>query len=296
MLRAPAVAGSFYEASPQALERTVQALLHADPRLAPRPAIGLMAPHAAFQYSGRIAGRAYAQVEVPDVVVVLAPNHTGLGLPAAVGTAGEWRIPTGDVPVDRELADRLVRGSSDLAADDLAHAAEHAVEVHLPFLRAMNPDVRIVPICLRTMSYGMCEAIGLALAEAIKPFAERVLLVASSDMNHHEPARVAARKDRMALERVEELDPRGLYGTVVDHHVSMCGFVPTVAMLVAARKLGARYGEVVAYGTSAEVTGDPSSVVGYAGVLVTRQRRHHIVRALDGGEVADVPRRRSEPD
>ncbi len=283
MARAPAVAGTFYEASGSALRRTVESLLANPDGRVPDAAIGLMVPHAGYMFSGAIAGRTWSRVVPPDVAFVLAPNHTGLGHPAAIGTDGPWRLPVGDVAVDVHLAKRLARACPDLALDDLAHASEHAVEVQLPFLFALNPEVRIVPVCLRTMSYAACERIGKALAMVSAEVPGRVLLVASSDMNHYEPRRVAERKDRMALDRMKDLDPQGLYQAVVDHHVSMCGFVPAVAMLIAARERGAKYAEVVAYGTSAEVNGDESSVVGYAGVLVSAQRPRHVTRSLHGG-------------
>jgi AmmeMemoRadiSam system protein B len=279
MARTPAVAGSFYEASPRDLKKTVQTLV-ARPGVAERAAIGMIAPHAAYAFSGRVAGDAYARVAVPRTAVVLGPNHTGLGHPAAVGTASPWIVPVGRATVATDVAARILKRCKDLAADDVAHAAEHAIEVQIPLLLEKNPAVRIVPVCLRTMSFDACERIGNGIAAALADLDERALLVASSDMNHHEPLRVAARKDQMALDRVRELDARGLYEAVVEHHVSMCGFVPAVVTLVAARAMGARCGEVVSYTTSADVDGDSSSVVGYAGVVLLAERPRMAMRSL----------------
>jgi AmmeMemoRadiSam system protein B len=130
------------------------------------------------------------------------------------------------------------------------------------------------------MSCSLAEDVGHAVAKVVKALGQPVLIVASSDLNHHEPLRVAARKDRMVLERLQALDPRGLYCAAVEHHVSMCGLVPAVAMLVATRDLGARSAVLAAYGTSGEANGDDSSVVGYAAVVVTADRVHETVRTF----------------
>jgi len=272
MARRPSVAGTFYDEGGNDLRRSVEALLKTDEGSGPEhlDAIGLMAPHAAYMYSGKVAGRTYSRVDIPEDVIILAPNHTGLGKSAAVGLDSPWVTPMGNVVVNRELAHRLIQAGDILVEDDLAHVEEHSVEVHLPFLLTLNPSVRIVPICLRTMSYELCEELGRTLASVVGGERCRILLVASSDMNHHEPRQVAARKDRMALDRIVDLDPKSLYRVVVDHHVSMCGFIPTVVMLLAAKALGAGNAELTDYATSGDVNHDLSSVIGYAGVVVGR--------------------------
>ncbi len=283
------MAGVFYEDEPEALEARVRSLL-GESGVEPADTapggdvVAIVVPHAGYAYSGGIAGRTYARVSVPERVVILAPNHTGLGAPAAVGLDSPWETPLGLVPVDQDLARTLMRACPDLAADDLAHVEEHAVEVHLPFLRVRNPAARIVPICLRTMAYSACQNLGESLATALGEVGDPVLIVASSDLNHHEPQAVAARKDRMVLDRLQDLDAKGLYQAVVTHHISMCGFVPAVVAVVAARRLGACRGEVVGYATSADVNGDESSVVGYAGVLLTRARPPALADSFAGDD------------
>jgi MEMO1 family protein len=280
MPRRATVAGRFYPAEPDALRRELARLLERTSGGKPRSALGLMVPHAAFAFSGPVAGAAWAGIRVPDRVVILSPNHTGLGSRVAVAKDGPFETPIGDVPLDADLSGRLVAALPEAAFDDPAHAEEHGIEVQLPFLKALNPDVRIAAVCLRTMSCSLAEDVGHAVAKVIRSLGTAVLVVASSDLNHHEPLRVAARKDRMVLERVEALDPRGLYGAAVEHHVSMCGLVPAVAMLVAARDLGARAAVLAAYGTSGEANGDDSSVVGYAAVVVTADRDHETIRTF----------------
>ena len=280
MPRIAAVAGRFYPSQGDELRAEVGRLLEAVGPVKARPAVALLAPHAAYSFSGPVAAAAYARVEVPDRVIILGPNHTGLGARVAVASDGPFLTPMGEVPLDEDLSQRIVAACPEAVRDDLAHAEEHGVEVHLPFLLARNPRVRVAAVCLRTMSCSLAEAVGEAVAAAVKACGQPVLIVASSDLNHHEPRRVAARKDRMVLERLTGLDPRGLYGAAVEHHVSMCGLVPAVAMLVAARALGARSAELAAYACSGDANGDDSSVVGYAGVLLTADRTHEIVRAF----------------
>lgn len=243
----------------------------------PGPAIGLVSPHAGYVYSGRVAGAGYAAVEVPPTAVVLSPSHTGAGAPLALWPEGAWSTPLGEVPVDEELAGALLAAGTDLQADTLAHGREHSLELQLPFLQVRRPDVRIVPICIGTHDIGSLERLGAALAEVASSRgatgageARDVLIVASSDMTHYEPADQARAKDRLAIERMEALDPEGLFETVTRHRISMCGVAPATAMLFAARRLGASRGELVAYGDSGEVTGDSSEVVGYAAVAVRR--------------------------
>jgi hypothetical protein len=285
--RKPAVAGNFYPSDPDALRADVRNLLAAAEGngTATIQATAVIAPHAGYQYCGKVAAEVWSRVEVPNRVVVVGPNHTGLGHPAALARQGPFMTPMGPVPLDESFSELLASSCNLIEMDDLAHAEEHSIEVILPFLLARNPDIRVTALCLRTMALSMCENIGACLAAAVRSVGEPVLLVASSDLNHHEPSRVAARKDRMVLERICEIDPRGLYGGVVEHHVSMCGFVPAVAVLSAAKALGARHAEVVSYGTSGEVNGDHSSVVGYAGVVISGERPQYSGRSVFGAEM-----------
>jgi hypothetical protein len=265
VIRQPAVAGSFYPASPQDLGRVVEDLLGS--RRAQDRAIAVVAPHAGYVYSGRIAGEVYARVRVPDRCVVLCPNHTGSGAQRSLDRDETWRTPLGDVEVDGALADAIL-GRAGITRDARAHTREHALEVHLPFLLRRNPRVRIVPICLGRVSPDGCVEIGQALADAISRTGEEVLLVASTDMSHYIPASEAAVLDRMALDRVAALDAIGLYRTVADNDISMCGVIPTTTVLAAARALGATSAELVRYGHSGETSGDFDHVVGYAGLVL----------------------------
>jgi AmmeMemoRadiSam system protein B len=265
MDREPAVAGRFYEGDPRSLAREVRAFLTAP--VAPRPALGLVAPHAGYLYSGAIAGAVYARVAVPPRVIVLGPNHTGLGRPAALWPpGGGWRTPLGTVPVSRPLTEALAGGPL-VELDRAAHAREHSLEVHLPFLAVARPDVEIAGLCLGPLGLEDCEEVGRIVAGAAR--AHGALIVASSDMSHYIPAARAAEQDRHAIDRILALDPEGLYRTVRREGLTMCGVIPATVMLFAARALGAKAAELVRYGHSGEVTGDDDEVVGYAGLIVS---------------------------
>jgi MEMO1 family protein len=244
----------------------VRALLPAGPP--PEAAFGAIVPHAGYVYSGPVAGAVYAQIRIPATCVVLCPNHTGLGAAAALDPSDAWRTPLGDVPVNRRLAARLAALAPSLETDSVAHAREHSLEVQLPFLQVLRPDVEIVAVCLGAPRLALCREVGEALAAIVSEEPEPPLLLASSDMNHYENRVEGRRKDDLALERIGALDPEGLFRTVLAESISMCGFLPATALLFAARAAGTTAARVVARRDSGDETGDPSSVVGYAGVIL----------------------------
>ncbi len=268
-LRHPAVAGRFYPRNPDDLRAEARAYLsQAASEEAPVRAIGCIAPHAGYMYSGHVAGAVFARAEIPKQCIVMCPNHTGMGHALAILSEGAWETPLGDVPVAAELATALKRRFPALHEDAAAHRAEHAAEVELPFLQLRQADLSFVPIAVGTGQFEILEELGKALADVIAAENEPVLIVASSDMNHYESDTVTRMKDHRAIERILTLDPRGLYDVVTEQDISMCGYGPAVAMLTAARQLGAQSAELVKYATSGDVSGDREMVVGYAGVVV----------------------------
>jgi MEMO1 family protein len=273
-VRPPAVAGMFYEARAERLEQDVRSHLHAARSKAggtaePGPAFGAVVPHAGYVYSGPVAAAVYASAAIPSCVIVLCPNHTGRGAPAALEPSEAWRTPLGEVRVHRRLSGRLQELAPSLEPDARAHAREHSLEVQLPFLQVLRPDVELVPVCLGAPDLGLCREVGEALARIRSEESEPPLLLASSDMNHYESRAVGSRKDERALARIEALDPEGLFKTVLTEGISMCGFLPATALLFAARKAGVSRARVLARRDSGDETGDTSSVVGYAGVVLT---------------------------
>ena len=270
-MRAPAVNGRFYPEVPARLERTVRELLDSVGDARPAPARAAVAPHAGYLYSGLTAAHVFARLEIPPLVVILAPNHTGVCRApggASLWEAGAFRTPLGDVGVDEEFARALVAASPLVGPDRAAHTGEHAVEVELPFLQLRRGDVRIVPLVLAWDAWQGCRELGEALAGLVGRWPQPVLLLASSDLNHYEPAAVSERKDRRALEAIAALDGAELLRRCRAEGISMCGRAPTATVLAAARALGARAAEVVHYSHSGMVSGDEEAVVGYGGVVI----------------------------
>ena len=284
-VRTPAVAGRFYPRRAEELLREVLEFTSpgkipiATARIA---AIGCVAPHAGYIYSGGVAGAVYSHLQIPERCVILCPNHTGKGRPLAIMASTTWQTPLGEVAADADMGDRLLRCFPALQEDSAAHRAEHAIEVQLPFLQALRPDLRIVPIAIGTSNFDVLRGLGEALAGVISDHhekdrheedqkeerQEKVLIIASSDMNHYESDAITRVKDHRAVERVLALDARGLWEAVMNEDISMCGFGPTVVMLTAARLLGATSAMLVKYATSGDVSGDYESGVCYAGMIV----------------------------
>jgi AmmeMemoRadiSam system protein B len=288
-VRTPAVAGRFYPGRADELLREVREYTSPDKTSLDTPvesariaAIGCVAPHAGYIYSGSVAGAVYSRLEIPEHCVILCPNHTGKGRALAVMANTTWQTPLGEVAADADLSARLLRRFPALQEDSTAHRSEHAIEVQLPFLQTRQPELNIVPIAIGTSDFDVLGGLGEALAEGITARREgnqredkqeedrkkKVLIISSSDMNHYESDAVTRVKDHKAIERVLAMDARGLWEVVMNEDISMCGFGPTIVMLTAARLLGATSATLVKYATSGEVSGDYESVVGYAGIIV----------------------------
>lgn len=277
--RNPVVAGRFYPAQTEALHAQVAECLALSAR-APAPLEGrsplaVMVPHAGYVFSGPVAGATLAQAALANTVVLLGPNHTGRGAPLAVWNGGPWLTPLGAVPVAVDLANALMEGDAGFSGDCSAHAAEHSLEVLLPFLQVLQPALRIVPVTVSLADLLSLRAVGEALAACMRHSeeqGERVSLVVSSDMSHYVPHETAKALDSLALEKIAAVDAEGLYQTVTSRNISMCGVLPMTLALYACRALGATKGHIVAYATSGQ-TGraygaDMQSVVGYAGALI----------------------------
>jgi AmmeMemoRadiSam system protein B len=250
----PAVAGRFYPRDADTLRRDI--LEYTSPDVSSRiEAIGCIAPHAGYVYSAHVAGAVYSRIEIPNRVIVLCPNHTGMGHPLAIMTSTPWQTPLGKVAADRELGTALLQRFPALREDSAAHRSEHAIEVQLPFLQTRRVDLTFVPIAVGTRDFDMLRDLGEAIADVISAQPDKVLVVASSDMNHYESDAITRIKDHMAIERVLALDARALWEVVMNEDISMCGFGPTVAMLTAAQRLGATSATLVKYSTSGEIYG-----------------------------------------
>ena len=267
MKRKPAVAGQFYYSDPDRLTEMVEDLIPG--KLPEKNKVkAVLSPHAGLVYSGSVAGAVYAEIETPETFVLIGPNHQGLGAQASIMPEGRWEMPTGEFPIDEGLSREIINSTPLVTEDPQAHMFEHSLEVQLPFLAYFAANAKIVPITVLSAELEELKEIGEGIAGAIKEADYSVVIVASSDMSHYVPEKEARELDRIAIDRVLELDTDGLYNVVRTEGISMCGVLPAVIMLTAARSLGATEARLVKYTTSAEMSGDYDSVVGYAGIVI----------------------------
>lgn len=266
MVRSAVVAGQFYPRQKKNLYETIRSLI--PPVSEEIESIAVMSPHAGYIYSGKVAATTFSKTKIPEEVIILGPNHQGYGHPAAVYARGAWETPLGKTDIAEPLAQSILRDCPGSSEDFVAHKFEHSLEVQLPFLQFFQPDVKVVPICIGQMSLDRLLDFGIGLSRVITSLSRKPLIVASTDMTHYEQGLQAKKKDFMALDHVLAIDPEGLYKTVYENKISMCGVLPTVIMLQVAKLLGAQQAELIAYSNSGDVTGDQSEVVGYAGVRI----------------------------
>ncbi len=266
LVRPPAVAGQFYPGRAEVLLRDIREYTSGEPKQI--RALGCVVPHAGYMYSGHVAGAVYRSLDLPAKFIILCPNHTGMGAPLAIMSEGSWDTPLGKVKIDEEIAKGLKATFPLLTEDTEAHRSEHALEVQLPFLQALLKEFTFVPITVGVGQLELLTALGQAMAEVIGNSRERIMVIASSDMNHYENDAVTRVKDRKAINQILALHPEGLHEVIQQEHITMCGYGPAIAMLTAAKREGARHAEVIKYATSGDVSGDRDWVVGYAGIVV----------------------------
>jgi len=264
--RQPIVSGSFYPGSKDELIETVKTLL--DDKLEKQKVLGAISPHAGYIYSGSVMGNVFSKIEVPDTVVILAPNHTGAGPKYSIWPDGCWKTPLGETAIDEGLVNDILNSCNLLEKDKKAHIREHSAEVILPFLQYINPQVKIVVIAIRSSKLDDLKAIGRSIGQVLKNMRPSTLVVASSDMTHYESQESADKKDKSAIAEIVALREEGLYNVVRESNITMCGVNPSVSMIVCSKERGAAKAELVRYTTSGDVTGDYDQVVGYAGIIV----------------------------
>ena len=268
MIREAAVAGQFYPAWPEELKETIEYMTSREK--AKTDAVGVVSPHAGYIYSGPVAGAVFSRIKFTDTFILIGPNHRGAGKPFSITTSGRWRTPLGEVEINTELAGAILKASGHLEEDTLAHRYEHCLEVQVPFLQYFKPGVKIVPIVLSIAHPDVYEEIGRAVVKGFKETGEEAVIVASSDMTHYEPHEKAKAKDRLAIEAILNLDSDELVRRIAKHDISMCGYAPVISLITAAKELRARKAELVKYQTSGDSSGDYSSVVGYAGISISK--------------------------
>ncbi len=263
--RLPSVAGYFYPARKKDLLNMLSQFIKEVPQKA--PLLGCVVPHAGYIYSGRVAGLVYSIMEVPEVAIIIGPNHNGLGHPSAIYSEGFWTTPLGDVEIDSILSRKIINNFEYLKEDFVAHQPEHSLEVQVPFLQYVNPNIKIVPITVANYDYNVLKDLGYAIGKSLMDYKKNTVIIASSDFSHYEPYEIAKQKDSYAIEAILNLDEREFVRRVIEKDISICGVGPIVITIIAAKLLGGKEAQLVAYQTSGDITKDFDQVVGYAGII-----------------------------
>lgn len=269
MIRNAAVAGQFYSGSKETLLKEVRDLI-GRPTQKKEDAVGVVSPHAGYVYSGAVAGATLASINPKSNYIIMGPNHTALGSPFSISTSDLWKTPLGEVAINKDLSEKILKNCSLIKKDELAHIHEHSIEVQLPFLQTLQKNFSFVPIVIALADINIYKKIGEALAKTIKELKieKETAIIASSDMTHYESGESAKAKDSKAIDAILSLDEDALVERIEKLDISMCGFAPTAIMIVAAKLLGAKRAQLIKYQTSGDVSGDYSSVVGYAGIII----------------------------
>jgi AmmeMemoRadiSam system protein B len=241
-------------------------------RLKQRKTISIVCPHAGYIYSGPVAAHSYYNLALenrPKSVVIIGPNHTGMGSPIAMMNRGAWKTPLGEIKIDAEMADEIFRSSDLIDIDERAHFNEHSIEVQLPFLQhTFSSDLKFVPICMGFQDIESSREVGKAVAMAVSK--TDAVIIASTDLTHHESQTTAKRNDGIVIDCILSMDEEELQKKVKSYGITMCGYGPVSATIFASKILGARQAKLLAYSTSGDVTGDYSMVVGYAAAKFSR--------------------------
>jgi len=267
MIRQPFVAGQFYPQTEASLRKMLSGLV--DPDLERQEAVGVIMPHAGYVYSGYVAGITISKVEIKKTVIILGTNHTGNGERFSIMTSGSWMTPLGEVKIDSEIASSLLKEGHLLKEDSLAHLQEHSIEVELPFLQYLKNDIKIVPISVSPMAgLSECRKLGEDIANGFKKIGRECIFMASTDMTHYESEEAAKTKDALAIDAVVGMDEEKLFNAVKKNDISMCGLPAVCSLISVCKNLGAKKAGLVKYQTSGDTSGDYSSVVGYAGMII----------------------------
>ncbi len=276
--RPPAVAGMFYPESPKELQTLIDHSFR-DARFGPgrappsenrRRIYGIVSPHAGYVYSGAVAANGFYEVSSFDFqnVIMVGPNHYGIGSGVATMREGVWETPLGGVGVNSELSLEVSKRSGLIDFNDFSHSRDHCLEVQLPFLQYSRSDFQIVPVILMMQDIDTAFDLGKAIAETITERARNdTLLIASSDLTHYEPNPDAHRKDGELIRAILALDVHKFYSVLERLDVSACGYGAIASIMIAAKSLGATRGELLRYATSGDVTGDKNAVVGYSSIV-----------------------------
>jgi hypothetical protein len=274
-VRTPAVAGMFYPKEKNELRELIQdCILHkygvGESKTEPIKIYGAICPHAGYMYSGPVATHSFEHLANQDfeLAIILGPNHWGIGCGIAAMKDSVWQTPLGDVDVDSESAEQINKISKLVEIDFFSHTREHSIEVQVPMLQEFyKKPFKILPILLNYQDYEYALEVGAAVAKLIDK--KKAIIIGSSDFTHYEENEFAHNQDKALIEPILDLDVEKFYKVLNDRRVTACGYGAIASTMVACKELGATKGKLLKYATSGDITGDKSSVVGYASIIFT---------------------------
>ena len=280
-LRRPAVAGSFYAGDSKSLNIQIENCFLDKigpgeiPLVNPKKGeniIGLVSPHAGYMYSGPVAANGFYKIALdgkPDTIIILGPNHRGFGEDISIMVEGKWKTPLGELEIDTNIAENILKNSKIIKKDKKAHQYEHSIEVQLPFIQYIfGKDIKFVPICMTRQDINTDIEIAKSICSSV--FDKNILIIASSDFTHYEPQEYAENIDKQAIDAILEFNPKKLYDMIYHQNLTMCGPGPITVMLIACETLGAKKAELLKYATSGDVSGMYDQVVGYASLIISK--------------------------
>jgi len=277
MIRKPAVAGLFYEQDPDSLRKQIEYCFNHElgpgsiPEMGSERNIkGAIAPHAGYVYSGPVAAHTYhdiAEDGFPETFIILCPNHTGMGSGVSTMDNGSWQTPLGLVDIDTEFAELMIEQSGIMDSNPDAHIREHSAEVQLPFLQYLDPNFKFVPVTMWMQDIRTSQEVGISISQTAKELDKDVVVIASTDFTHYQPKKQAYIQDMQVIDAIKEMDQNLMMNRVAELNVTMCGYGPVAATMIAVKEMGATSCELKKYATSGDTTGDNSSVVAYASAI-----------------------------
>lgn len=298
-VRPPAVAGAFYPADPAKLREVVDGFISAPPKVETKgQLIALIVPHAGYAFSGAVAGMGFRQVEGTDIttVILAGPSHKFAFRGASVYTGDSYATPLGDEWVDTRLAESFLDPKNGVVAEPRAHEKEHSLEVEIPFLQRALPDARVVPIVVGSPEGPMMDSLSAAIARRIESDSGKTIMVVSTDWSHYHDYDTAVKMDSLGIETVKDLSSFELMARSRMGRIELCGIYPAMLAMDVANRLGADSVRVFGYANSGDVTGERSSVVGYAaiGIYRTGARKAPVLSQAGRDELLAIARRTVE--
>ena len=266
-MRIPAVSGSFYPSNPKTLKQMITQYIESIGAVDITPLSGVV-PHAGYVYSGAVAAYTFKAMKNinPKTIVIIGPDHVGVATykdEIAVYPDGSWTTPLGNTEVDSDTAHKIIDNVEMAVPDKQAHEREHSIEVQIPFIQALFPDAKIVPVMMGNQSIDITLDLGTKLSKI-----HNIFVLASSDMSHYMPVNEIIKSDKYALEALINMDAHEFYRRISERKVSACGYGPATVAMTFAKEKGSTHGEILDYRTSADVTGEETGV-GYASVIFT---------------------------